>query len=62
MDVEEGPSSIPTKQIRSNTIQAGQLVLLKLPGGHARSVKLDKDSYSCSFILCSIQVSVDCII
>lgn len=33
---------------KAATIQSGHTVLLKLPNGDIRSVKVEKDSYACS--------------
>lgn len=44
IDLGEGSSSNTTHQIRSEIIKASQLVLIKVPTGDARSVKLDKDA------------------
>lgn len=45
MDVGEGPSRA-SQTIAQDTIQAGCTILLKLPSGDIRTLKLEKDSYA----------------
>ena len=47
LQMDPGPSSShkPARSIRGSSIQPGDSVLLKLPNGDVRSVKLDVDVY-----------------
>ena len=51
MDKGEGPSQVAAlKKAEKYTIELGDTVLLRIPSGDVRTVKLEKDSYDIVFV------------